>query len=32
MAVEAKVSRKWQVVIPKEIRTRLALRPVQLLT
>ena len=27
MAVEAKVSRKWQVVIPKEIRERLALRP-----
>jgi AbrB family looped-hinge helix DNA binding protein len=27
MAVEAKVSRKWQVVIPKEIRERLSLRP-----
>ena len=27
MAVEAKVSRKWQVVIPKEIRERLVLRP-----
>ncbi len=27
MAVEAKVSRKWQVVIPKEVRERLALRP-----
>ncbi len=27
MAVEAKVSRKWQVVIPKEIREHLALRP-----
>ena len=26
MAVEAKVSRKWQVVIPKEIREHLALR------
>ena len=27
MAVEAKVSRKWQVVIPKKIREHLALRP-----
>ena len=27
MAVEAKVSRKWQVVIPKEIRKHLVLRP-----
>ena len=27
MAVEAKVSRKWQVVIPKEIRERLVLKP-----
>ncbi len=27
MAVAAKISRKWQVVIPKEVRESLALRP-----
>ena len=27
MPIEAKISRKWQVVIPKEVREYLALRP-----
>jgi AbrB family looped-hinge helix DNA binding protein len=27
MAVAAKISRKWQVVIPKKVRESLALRP-----
>jgi AbrB family looped-hinge helix DNA binding protein len=27
MGVAAKISRKWQVVIPKEVRDRLSLKP-----